>query len=83
MPYKDPERKRQWELVHRQQRTERRRVQRAPQPVKTMNSQIQTSCVPDPASGKERKPKGWVFFLLFAGIVFGLPILFARSGSGQ
>jgi hypothetical protein len=83
MPYKDSERKRQWELAHRQQRAERRRVQRAPQPRKTTNSQIQTSWVPDRAFRKERKPKGWVFFLLVTGIVFGLPILFARSGSGQ
>ena len=28
MPYKDPERKRQWERAHRQERTERRKLQR-------------------------------------------------------
>lgn len=36
MPYKDPERKRQWEQEHRQQRNARRRIQRAgemPDPV--------------------------------------------------
>lgn len=29
MPYKDPERKRQWEQEHRQQRNARRQIQRA------------------------------------------------------
>ena len=83
MPYKDPERKRQWELAHRQKRTERRELQRAQQFRKTENASFETHRVPDLASHKESKHTGWGFFLLFAGIVFGLPILFARSGSGH
>lgn len=80
MPYKDPERKRQWELAHRQKRTERRKLQRAQQFGKTEKPSIQAHHVPDLASRKESKHRGWGFVLLFAGIVFGLPILFV---SGQ
>ena len=78
MPYKDPERKGQWELAHRQRRTERRKLQRAQQFRKTENASFEAHRVPDLASHKESKHTGW-----FAGIVFGLPILFARSGSGH
>jgi hypothetical protein len=80
MPYKDPERKRLWEQAHRRQRSERRRAQRAGMPE---NARTETGHPPDPPTHEAEKSHGWAVALLFAGIIFGLPILFAKSGSGQ
>ncbi len=74
MSYQDPERKRQWELAHRQKRTERRKLQRAQQFRKTEKTSTPAHHVPGLASRKESKHSGWGFVLLIAGIVFGLPI---------
>lgn len=40
MPYKDPERKRQWEQARRHERTERRRSQRQSSPVKAEPARV-------------------------------------------
>jgi hypothetical protein len=80
MPYKDPERKRQWEQAHRRQRSERRMARRAQMPE---SARTETSHPPDPATHETEKGHGWAVALLFAGIIFGLPILFARPRSGQ
>jgi hypothetical protein len=36
-----------------------------------------------PPEGSSKQGSGWGLLLLFAGIALGLPILFARFGSGQ
>ena len=88
MPYKDPERKRQWERAHRQQRTQRRKWQRA--------AQRNAVCLPGaesesaPPSSLERKGEGgaWGLLIFFAAIFLG-PLAAAlalpppKEGSGQ
>jgi len=77
MPYKDSERKREWEQRHRQERSQRRRVQRA-QLSPTIGPKGRLPGEPTP---KERS--GWGVFLLFAGIALSLPIVSFGFGSGQ
>ncbi len=79
MPYKDPERKRQWELAHRRERSQRRKAQRSQQ-LSREPSKMEAKMTPEPSS---KQSSGWGLLLLFAGIALGLPILFARIGSGQ
>jgi hypothetical protein len=62
MPYKDPERKRQWELEHRQQRNVRRRMQRLD--ARSRHS-IAPKPAPDPVS--DQKPRGVDLLQLPAG----------------
>jgi hypothetical protein len=47
MPYKDPERKRQWEREHRKQRNATRRLQRLPTRSGPTNA---SNAVPDPVT---------------------------------
>ncbi|SRR5712692_7146706 len=54
MPYKDPERKRQWEQAHRTQRSEQRRLQR--DPTTHAPSAWNVSCTRD---GEERRLVGF------------------------
>ncbi len=80
MPYKDPRRKRLWELAHRRERSRRRQAQRSQQPRTSELSKMETKMPPEPSS---KHGSGWGLLLLFAGIAVGVPILFARFGSGQ
>jgi hypothetical protein len=80
MPYKDPERKRRWELAHRRERSRRRQAQRSRQLGSSEPSKMETKTPPEPSS---KQGSGWGLLILFAGIAFGLPLLFARFGSGQ
>ena len=79
MPYKDPEHKRQWEQRHRGERSQRRRAQRAALSP-TISSKVVPPLGPTP---EEEEHSGWGVFLLLAGIVLSLPILFFGFGSGQ
>ncbi len=90
MPYKDPERKRQWEQDHRQQRNARRKVQRlaessgqpaaprsAPEFTATLRNRLGKSA-PDPTA--QKKPtSGWKVLLGFA---VGLGIVFLAGVAG-
>lgn len=79
MPYKDPERKRQLEHRHRQERSHRRKAQRA-----KISPTISPKVVaPAGHNPKQENHSCWGVFLLFAGIAVGLPILLAGFGSGQ
>ena len=80
MPYKDPQRKRLWELAHRRERSQRRQAQRSQQLRTSEPPKMETKTPPEPSS---KHGSGWGLLLLFAGIAFGLPILFPRFGSGQ
>jgi hypothetical protein len=80
MPYKDPERKHQWELAHRRERSQRRKAQRSQQLRASEPYKMETKTPPEPSS---KQGSGWGLLLLFAGIALGLPILFAGFGSGQ
>ena len=80
MPYKDPERKRLWELAHRRERSQRRRTQRSQQLRTRERYKMETKTTPEPSSNQGSR---WGLPLLFAGIALGLPIVFARFGSGQ
>jgi hypothetical protein len=62
MPYKDPERKRQWEREHRQQRNARRNLQR--QPAWSGQPNVPRPA-PHPASDQEPKTT-WKTILGFA-----------------
>lgn len=80
MPYKDPERKRLWELAHRRERSQRRQAQRSQQVGSNEPSKMETKTPPEPSA---KQGSGWGLLLLFAGIAFGLSLLLARIGSGQ
>ncbi len=74
MPYKDPERKRQWEREHRELRNERRRTSRStglPEP-----SGVEAP-MPDPISGQESEPGMNMVVFLTIGFTFLLLMLFA------
>jgi len=76
MPYKDPERKRQWEREHRQQRNAMRRLQRLPArsehaSVSNATSDIvaalRTRRKPAPDAASDQQPtSGWKVLLGFA-----------------
>jgi len=51
MPYKDPEGKRQWEQKHRQERSQRRKAQRA-KISPTISPQSGSACRAQPETGK-------------------------------
>ncbi len=75
MPYKDPERKRQWEREHREQRNARRRAVRF-----IAQTDATPKPVPDPPLTSERTT-GWK---ILAGLVVGVGILMmaALAGTG-
>ena len=73
MPYKDPERKRQWEREHREQRNARRRTLKlAAQPIVTPKAG------PDPRPNEE-PTSGWK---VLAGLAVGLGILILATFAG-
>ena len=75
MPYKDPERKRQWEREHREQRNERRRSARPA--VHSEPSSLGMS-MPDPASDEESQG-AWIVLLGLA-VAIGVVLLAAFAG---
>ena len=60
MPYKNPERKRQWEREHREQRNEQRRLRR----LEVKSSSVAPNAAPDPVSFDQAKSasKGIIAF---------------------
>ena len=75
MPYKDRERKRQWEREHREQRNARRRTPHLavhPEP-----SSVEVP-MPDPISGQEREPG--VNMVVFLAMEFMLLLLMLFTG---
>ena len=76
MPYKNPERKRQWEREHRSRRNEQRRVRR----LQTNEGSVARTPVPDPVSGERRK-SGWTGIFAF-GAAIALVVIVAFSGIG-
>ena len=74
MPYKDPERKRQWEREHREQRNARRRIPHLG--VTAEPSSVEVS-LPDPISGQEREPGVNMVVFLAMGFTFLMLTLFA------
>jgi hypothetical protein len=72
MPYKDPERKRQWERDHRAQRSAQRKARRNAPPV----APIAVSKPPDPRNGQEGKSfLGTVLQIGASVLVVGLMML--------
>src|SRR2546428_3706272 len=74
MPYKNPERKRQWEQNHRMQRTKRRRLRRPQQ----HNQPGEAPVLPE----KNRRGTWWVLFFGVAAIFLALGVL-RKTGSGR
>jgi len=90
MPYKDPERKRQWERARRRQRTERRRLQRRASYARraALVEENRTATKPTGSVKKKEGKVGWWSLLVFAGAVLAgaviLPgLLPPGEGSGQ
>ncbi len=75
VPYKNPESKRQWEREHREQRNERRRMQRL---AAGMNYSI-ADRVPDPFSNHQQPKSGWKVIIGLA-VGFGVVLLAAFAG---
>ena len=75
MPYKDPERKRQWEREHREQRNARRRALRL-----TAQTVSPAKPVPDPAANQQHT-SGWKMFLGLA-VGLGMALAAALGGAG-
>src|SRR5690349_6134126 len=65
MPYRDPERKRQWEREHREQRNARRRALRL-----TVQTVVNPKTAPDPVPNQQHT-NGWK---MFAGLAIALCI---------
>jgi hypothetical protein len=66
MPYKDPERKRQWEREHREHRNAGRRVRRLN--ARSVHQSV-SKPAPDPVSVKNRKTHGKQFLAIGIGVV--------------
>ncbi len=79
MPYKDPGRKAIGSKNIARSVSQRRRAQRATLSP-TLSSKVVRPTGPIP---EEEEHSGWGVFLLFAGIVLSLPILYFGFGSGQ
>jgi len=82
MPYKDPERKRQWEREHREHRNARRRNQHlTAQGVPSLRTMV-AKPAPDPIPAKKTK-NGWKVVVGIGAFVFavGLGILAALDGA--
>ena len=75
MPYKDPERKRQWEREHREQRNERRRTAR---PVVSSELSSVETPMPDPAS--DQGSQGIWIALLGLAVTIGVVLLAVFAG---
>ena len=75
MPYKDPERKRQWERKHREQRNARRRALRVAETTATPRN-----FVPDPAP--TRQPTGGWKDILGLAVGVGILLAVALAGAG-
>ena len=75
MPYKDPERKRQWERKHREQRNSARRKQPGPP---GSGQYAPPKPTPDPVS-TQHSGDGWK---LFASIVVGIGVVLLGVLSG-
>ena len=87
MPYKDPERKRQWEREHREERNARRRAQ-------PLNAQIRAMppmAAPEPISGPKREGNwksigalvvsvGVVLFAALAGVPVSANLYSSKRG---
>lgn len=69
MPYRDPERKRHWEQEHRQERVERRRLQRHCEP--EANSREDQF-----AHASRVGESHWLFWAAIAGVVVCIGALF-------
>jgi hypothetical protein len=67
MPYKDSERKRQWEREHRQERNARRRKQ----PVQEVTTPIALPTSHDPTANEELQ-SAQLMLMVVVGIVFSL-----------
>ena len=68
MPYKDPDRKRQWEKLHQQQRTEQRRLQR-----RALRSDPRPPFRKSSPAAENKGKKGWWTLLIFgAALLFGV-----------
>ena len=74
MPYKDPERKRQWEREHREKRNARR-IQRRLEPQRSAGVYQQ---MPDPAPAKD-SGGGWKLFL---GLTVGIAVILLGAMAG-
>ena len=74
MPYKDPERKRQWENKHRERRNARRRMLRV-----NARSEYQEVRKPTPDPVSDQKPQGTWKTILGWAIGIGV-VLFAAIG---
>jgi hypothetical protein len=73
MPYKDPERKRQWEREHREQRNARRRALRV-----TAQTVVTPKPVPDPPTSHQHTG-GWKDIF---GLAVGVGILMLAAFAG-
>jgi hypothetical protein len=84
MPYKDPDRKRQWEREHRQQRNAQRRQRR----LESESAPVMPKAVHDPVS-VQHSGNGWKIFATVAiGVGFALfgalaGVNIPRAGRGQ
>lgn len=76
MPYKDPERKRQWERDNREQRNAKRRK---PFDVRVRIARILRNRTPDPVRAPEEK-SGWKVLLGFA-VGLGVVVLATNPGN--
>jgi hypothetical protein len=70
-PYKDPERKRQWERARRRERSERRRLQRRASHARraALVEENRTAAKPTGSAKKKEGKVGWWGLLVFAGAV--------------
>ncbi|HXY50183.1 MAG TPA: hypothetical protein VEI01_12085 [Terriglobales bacterium] len=75
MPYRNPERKRQWEQQHRVQRNARRRAQRLA--ARSAHRNVPKP-LPDPVAG-ENQPGGWKVAL---GLAVGIGIILLGAMAG-
>jgi hypothetical protein len=76
MPYKDPERKRQWELEHRQQRNVRRRMQR-------LDVLSGHSIAPKPAPDRHSGEKSEGTWKTLLGLVVGIGVVLLAVIAGS
>jgi hypothetical protein len=75
MPCKDPERKRQWELEHRQQRNVRRRMQR-------LDARSRHSIAPKPAPDRHSGEKSEGTWKMILGLVVGIGFVLLAAIAG-
>lgn len=85
MPYKDPERKREWERAHRQRRSEAKRAweqahrQERAERMRALRHSVATS---SDAQGEEKERSTWPFWITVAAMMAApLLILFFQTPS--